>query len=377
MNRRSFVKLSSLLLADLAIGGPLSCTTVEPLPRPLSNVSKGKVVVALSPLRSTGSVLRILDWDTRRFEDVELPIGIAHALMQDPHHPSSLFAFELFGDVIRFDLESKKVVRMSASEKSIQSNGHGASSRSGELFACTQLEKGKGSHVAVRRTRDLSTVARLPKECDGAHQVVALPGSGMMAVGNLQSLDRKLAGAITFFEEETWKIVNRVEFDFPVLHVLALSPTEVVGVTMPDPPKKVSMERFMSEDEEAHRTARTLHGSKEGGPLYRASVDGTKKIFMGDTDKANFVGSFGLAGVSKGRFLSGHAGSGRVVLWKEFEIEHVFEIRRPRGMIASPDGREFMVVSGNELQIHSLETRELVHRFASWPPVAAMSGYQA
>ncbi|MEK7355774.1 MAG: hypothetical protein AAB250_04965, partial [Bdellovibrionota bacterium] len=326
-DRRHFLQLASLALADLALGGPVSCTTMAAVPPKYSSSAKGRVVLALRPLKENVSRIRIFDWDDDRFDEVEAPIGVVHSITQDDNDPNVLYLFEIFGSCVKFNVATKAFTKIDHRGKREMFNGHGALSHTGEFVACTEIVQDQGSMVSLRSSKDLSRVAMLPKECNNSHHVVSLPKTPLMAAGILRSLDGKEAGAITFYDTETRKVTNRIEFPFPVLHLMPLSSTEVIGLSLLTRWKRDDKTALSTERDTAQNIASFSDTQTHvPGPIYYATTDGRSETLWSEKDKSMFLDNFGLAKISGRSFLSGHHGSGKVILWEDLKMKKTFDV---------------------------------------------------
>jgi hypothetical protein len=379
MERRKFIQLAALAAADIALIGPFGHAEFSPSPTGQFSVpvKKGKVVVCLAPHAPDVSRIRLLDWDTRQFSEVSIPIGLVHSVVQDRADRNVIYLFELFGSFVKFNLSTGAFVKIDHKGSNDMFNGHGALSASGEFIACTEISKELGSVVTIRSTENLKKVAETPKECKNSHQIVALPASDLMACGSMRAENGNETGAITFYDFKLKKVMSRVEFPFPILHVLALSSTEVIGLTLQSNEKRdasnLSWDRGAAENQRIFNQGQ----SYAGGPLYYVSVEGNHKTLWDEQQKSIFNNNFGLAGVSKMSFLSGHHGSGKVIFWKDFKIAHIFTVPEANNLVASKDGSEFMAISGQKLQSFSLKDFSQLKDFNDWPPVVSFSSYNA
>lgn len=380
IERRTFLALAALGATELFIGGPISCASASkpktPSPLSLSYGPKGKVLFCLNASRANQSTLRLYDWDQKTFQDYPVSMGFVHSIVQDPKNPSVVFLFELLGSGGRLDLESGEFIKVDQLDGDMF-NGHGALSRSGEIMASTEIDKSRSSRVVFRSSKNLSKTGFAPKECDNSHQVASLPGSSLMAAGVMRGYDGKTeSGAITFFDGETGRVANRIDFPLPVLHVLPLSATEVVGVSFASTLNKRSRPEISS-DKSATANIEVMNQTMTfvPGPLYYASLDGKRQVLWDERARDLFVYNFGLAKIEGHRFLSGHQYSGKVVLWDELHMKKVIDVPEAKNIVVSHDGSEFIVLSGLKPVAYSLSTFEKTATFDGWPDVVTFSGY--
>jgi hypothetical protein len=254
-------------------------------------------------------------------------------------------------------------------------NGHGIQTRSGKQLLCSEILSGYQVKTVVRDASTLELVSVAPSECDAIHQLVTMPNSTILACGNMASMDLKTyGGGITFYDYEKQKVVRRIDLPYPILHITALSPDEVLGVA-----RSTQKDSRTLIGEDMMKGFHENFGANGDTPLPLISVkmDGTKKIFWDESQKHLFKGGFGIAGVpSQNGFLSSYQNSGKVLLWRNSEIAHVFSVDCPGNIMVSGDESEFMVVAGKELKIFSLKTLKEVESPKGFPTVIALASYR-
>ncbi|MEK7357921.1 MAG: DUF1513 domain-containing protein, partial [Bdellovibrionota bacterium] len=236
MDRRNFIQLAALALADLSIGGPVACTTAVPKAATPNGAAspastKGRIVFSLAPYGENRSRLRVFDWDDYSFTDIDVPPSYLHAITPDPREPSVLYLFELFGSCVKIDLKTKKILKIDHRGATRVFSGHGALTSSGEFIATSELVEGRRSVLTLRSTKTLAVAAEAPAECARLHQVASVPKTALLAIGNLAGLNGENSGAVTWYDTETKRIAQRIELPMPILHVMPISATEVIAVS--------------------------------------------------------------------------------------------------------------------------------------------------
>lgn len=368
MKRREFNKLAGLTLASFATNLPLSgCTTA-----PVAYVppKKGRVIAAGFATSPGVSPVRIYDWDTLRFSEMEIPIDFVHSVVQDNKDPRILYFFEVFGSGVKFNVATGAAVRIDHKKGQGMFNGHGTLLGSGDVLACSEMDS-----VRLRSTDDLSVVGELPVECRKCHQVISLPGSSLLATGS--NFNGK--AGITFYDYSTKKIVNRVDLEAPILHLLAISDHEVIGASLIRKAYSPTKDNHFEPTSDSYSNFKkfTQDRTDAPSPLVYASTDTGKKLFWDEKNQGNFRLNFGLAETADGRLISSHTNSNKVIVWKNYEIERVIEVTRPKNIQLSDDGSEFMVLAENVLEIYSTNTYEKLPGIENWPRVVATSSYKS
>lgn len=373
IHRREFFQLTGLAVSSSILGSLLSCSSTQQSEKK----SKGRVVIGLWPTDSDTSCVRLFNWDDHSYEDVIAPIGKIHSVTQDERDKNTLYLFEIFGSCVKFNLITKQFIKIDHHGATQMFNGHGALSDCGEYIACTELDVKLGSVLTLRSSYDLRQVLVAPKECKNVHQVVSMPKTSLMAMGGMRSLDGKSTGAITFYDTKDKKVTNRLEFPFPVLHLMPLSSHEVIGVSHITKWNRtnegvLSTHKNTSENIDSFSNAQMF----EPGPLYYASTSGESKTLWSEKDKNVFYDSFGLAKISSNEFLSGHHGANKVVQWENSEIKKIVTIPRPKNLLVSNDQKELLVLSDERISIYSMDSFELIKKFDEWPKAISFSTYQ-
>lgn len=377
LDRRRF--LHALWLISLA--GSAGCSSLgrKTVASPATLAAagaKGLVYLCIAKDKDS-SVLRIMNWDDGSFTDHSIPLGYPHSIVQDIRNPRTLYSFESFGSLAKFDLDAGSISKVDHLNKTSMFDGHGVLSRSGSRLICTEFDQVHATIVTIRDAMSLERLSVAPSECHQSHQVVALPGTSIVACANLTS-GHGSAGAITFFDYETNRVLKRVEFDHPVIHLTAISGSEVLGVSRPttfDPAtpfavstSKTSMQNLKS------ILSNTLEA---GGPVVYARLDGAKKTFWDPSRASLFNGSFGIAAIPSSKsFLSTHYQSGRVLLWRDGVIDHVFEAPGAMNVVTSADGSEFMALGNEEIQLFSLENRKKIKTIAYDKPILLIGNFR-
>jgi hypothetical protein len=357
------------LLGELLTG----CTTSPKVPAAYSASpsSKGQLLFGLRT-REKKAGLRVFDWDTYRFDDFPVPLDLVHSVTRDTHDRNVVYLFEVFGSGVRLDLASNSIVAVKAGTDDRMFNGHGAVSSSGEFVACTEMNSAKHSTVMMRSTRDFSPVAELPEACRSCHQIVALPNSSLFVTGNM----RRPFGGFTFYDTASRRVLNVVDTPHPILHLMPVSSTEVIGISLPRPPgtQKVALARA-DRDAKDNLLAVIENQALIPGPLYLASIDGKVKTLWPEEQKKIFTGILGMAKASKTRFLSSHHDSNVIAVWDDFEIRRLIPVSKPTSLQISKDGSEFIVIADGKVVIYSMTTFEPIKALEDWPTAVALSTY--
>ena len=378
MQRREFNQLA----LQTAIGSLLlGCSSVVVAPKERSDSaaypekvgSKGRIVLSL--FKPGGAcAIRLVDWETFEFHDFDVPLNVAHSLVQDKSDKDVIYAFEVFGSGLRANLKTGSVVKIDHRRGQGMFNGHGAIlGGNGEFIACTEIAKA-GASVRVRSTKDLSVIAELPQECGLCHQAIVLPGTMTLVSGG--RFGNK--GAFTFYDFSTKKLVLRVETPNPILHLTSLSSSEVIGTCVADD-DPISMERMdsmdPSKDSYSNVKKYTAHQHREPAPIAYASMDGKSRFLLDDTKKDLFASTFGVTKGKNERFISAHTAMDKVLIWKNFEIEKMIDVPKPKNVQISPDGEEMMILGGGQLYVFSTKDFSLLRKTEDWPYVVSTSHY--
>jgi hypothetical protein len=378
LKRREFLRLMSGALAGtglFACAGPLP----KPTPSNAAYGAKGKVFLSLSDADDR-STIRIFDWDSGEHRDVEVPIGLPHSVLLHPKDPSILYVYESLGSCVKVETKTGRHIKIDHESSSEMFAGHGVLDRSGELLFSTQgLSGSRRGVVTARDSGSLRLAKELPPESLHAHQVIHMPGPrSIIAWGNMTGADASHGGSVTFFDYSMWTVVKRIDVAHPILHLMPLSPTEIVALGFVRQP--ANFHPPVDSSKSSRQNLLVSMPSKVAAdpcPLYRFSMDGTSKTFWNEKSKGDFMYNFGLASVKTGeRYLTGHTGSNKVLLWKNFEIERSFSVESPNNIAVSHDASEFMVSCKGGVEIYSLVTFEKIKTVKTeGRPIVSLSAY--
>ncbi|MES2963856.1 MAG: DUF1513 domain-containing protein [Bdellovibrionota bacterium] len=377
LKRRDFLQLMSGALAGtgfVACAGPIT----KPSSSTSSYTDKGKVFLCLSN-DDDRSIVRTFDWTSGEHHDVRSSLGLPHSVVQHRQDPSILNVFESLGSCVKLDLRSGREIKIDHKSSPEMFAGHGVLDSTGRLLFSTQGLSGTKRGIVTARDADSLQITReLPLESLHAHQVVHMPGErSIVAWGNMRGPNAASKGGVTFFDYASWNVVKRIDLDHPILHLIPISSTEVVALSFI--PRSESLEAGVKSSKSSRENLLASMPSKSAAPtpLYRVSSTGSARTFWDEKNRHDFVYNFGLASVKPGeRYLTGHTGSNKVFLWKDFAVEKSFDVDRPNNIAVSADSREFMVGTKGGIDIFSLETFERLRQIRTERPVVAISSYQ-
>lgn len=372
--RRDFLKFSAALTAA-SVGGLASCVTPVAPKAPIAR-RRGTVFITIQD-SATSSILRAYDWDTHEAKDFAAPVGLPHAILQHPKELGVVYAIENLGSCARIDLKSGRSSRVDHVETGELFNGHATASRDGAFVFCTQISKKDGASIAIRDAVSLALVDKVRGGEYAAHQVVHLPGSSIIAWGDLNSPKGGFGGGITFYDYQARKVVARVPLADPILHLVPISNTDVMGLGFPIASKAYLEPGMFERSSRENQLAILPPQDVRPAPLYHVGVDGKSRRLFDEGRKDLFKFNFGLTSPGKSeRFLSGHVMSNKVIVWKGSRIERVLDVQAPRNIAVSDDASEFMVLSLAGVEIFSLETFEKLRTITSEKPISSISGYK-
>lgn len=380
LKRREFLRL---MAGTFAGTGLVACTGPIPKPMPTPTPSnaaygpKGKVFICLSNADDR-STIRIFDWDSGAHRDVEVPIGLPHSVLMHPRDSSILYVYESLGSCVKVETKTGRLIKIDHDSSTEMFAGHGVLDRSGDLLFSTQTRSGsRRGVVTARETGSLRLVDKVLPESLYAHQVVHMPGTGsVVAWGNMMGSGPASRGSVTFFDYATWSIVERVELAHPILHLMPFSPTQIIGLGFE--PQSADLHSPVDAKKTSRQNLLSSMPSKvtEPCPLYSVAMDGSSKSFWNEKSRSDFMYNFGLASVRTGeRYLTGHTGSNKVLLWRNFEIEKSFPVESPNNIAVSADASEFMVSCKGGVDTYSLVTFEKLRRIKTERSIVALSAY--
>jgi hypothetical protein len=359
MQRRALLKLLTLTIGGVLTEGFSACAISPPRPAPESSEKKGLVFLCYSGDSPNTSILRIWNWDKNEHHDFDLPLALPHSIVQDRQNPETLFVFEVFGSCARVDLTSGKAIKIDHRSGLEMFNGHAIQTLKGDILVCSQIDVSKSrAHLTLRSSDDLHKIATLPPACDQAHQIVQVPGGTIAACGNGPSAQGKLDGGITFFDYESQTIVRRVNLPFPIIHLLALSPSEVVGIGyhFQNTHERVKGNTVSFHRESIDNINQVADQFALPAPVFRVNIDGRFETLWDEPNRDNFRYGFGLARLPETmNFLSGYKDSGKIIFWENSHPSKILSVDAPTNILVSNDSSEFLVVSDGAAHIYSVK----------------------
>lgn len=355
MKRRDLLQFMALAFVQPRLPDELMTALRSSEPKAAKATRKGEVFLFFNDGGSPTSLLRQLDWDRVTYRDVTIPLNLPHSLVQDRNEKHVVYVFENFGSAARIDLKSGRVIKIDHRTAREMSYGHATQVSSGELL-CTQLDADTGhAYVSVKTSGDMKTIARLPSECDGSHQIAVLPGSKLAVCGVATDLGRGRKGAVTFVDWEKRKVVQRIETAVSISHVFPISSTEAIalGLDMDADPIKPSYEA--SSEMNTPDTARKA--SFHPAPIYFVNTGGVCREIPTAGLREHFKFNFGFLKIPNSNLsVTSHLGSHKVIIWEGTKPVRVHHFPYPMNLVASDDASEFMLVSEGRPRTISLET---------------------
>ena len=373
MERRKF--LHDSVLGFIALSAGASCSTKAPLV-PVYKTTKGFVYLGLTvnPLKS---IIRKLDLSTYEFTDIVVPIAKTHAVTNSAMNPDEIYVFDFRGSAVRVNTRTGKILaRMDhASGKEGMFHGHGFHDPESNLLWCSEITANSDYIVRARSGDDLSLLMGENYSFPGGHHVSRLPGSDIISSAGS---DKNGKHFISFFDFKTRTLKKQVATNYPGVHVLPLSSSEVIAVTTEH---IMGDEQLMNFDRRANPVTRSKMTDKEllfagTSPLLYASMDGVTKYHWDPSRKEIFQLGLGLDRLNPGgRYITSHFSSNSVILWDNFNVQKVIHVPNPLVVVASLDGSEVAVQSDGGLRIYSLESGQQVKNLRYQYPVNTLSKY--
>lgn len=344
MERRDFLQL----LAAAALP-PVLKLDAKPSP------GKGMILICLEDKALQRTIIRKFNWSTHESTDFVVPIACPHSVVQDLLDRNIVYVFEVFGSAARFDLYKNETLKIDHREGKEISYGHGLQAESGRLL-CTQHDmKTKRGFIVAKEAKTMKTIERLPKECEGAHQIAQIPGTKTFVCGVAGNLGVN-QGAVTFFDSEKAKTVLSVPLPSSIIHVFPISSSEVVALGIATPQESNFAPKFenSSKDNQPDREGSLKYLP---APIYLVKTDGSVKTFADGGRLDDFKFNFSFAKVPGTELLiTTHVGSSRVIVWKDSKPLKVITLPFPTNVKLSADASEFMVITAGTIKIFSVAT---------------------
>lgn len=317
---------------------------------------------------------RILDLEDHSFGEFELPLRLPHSLMRSYSNPDEIIAFEFMGGAAKVNLKTGATVKKEGSTESLF-HGHGVQSRDGKTLWTTEFLVGSRSQVRARRAEDLSLIDEV-EGFSGGHHIIALPGSEMLVSGGTSE---KGENFLAFFDAEKGRLTQSLPMKDVMGHLLAFSPTEVIGVSnavLMDEKQKSDLKALIGSSVRPARLTNEIN-LDGAAPLIYANLQGELRSFweQGREDLFHFGFGLDLIPGSPGRYLTTHHKSDAVIVWDKFKLLKVIPVAAPLGIVVSADGSEFLVLSQGRIEVFSTTTFQRIKTLKYDRPVSLLSRY--
>lgn len=373
MKRRKF--LHDSVLGFIALSAGASCSTKAPL-APAYKTTKGIVYLGLT-VGPDQSIIRKLDLSTYEFTDIMVPITRTHAVTNSVINPDEIYVFDFRGSAVRVNTRTGKILARIDHTRSGEGlfHGHGFHDAESNLLWCSEITGNSDFIVRARSGENLKLVDEENYSFPGGHHVSRLPDSHLIASAGS---DRNGKHFISFFDFKTRTLKKQVPTDYPGVHVLPLSSSEVIAVSTEH---IMGDDQLMNFDRRANPVTRAKMSQKElmfagTSPLIFANLEGVTKYHWDPSRKEIFQLGLGLDRLNPGgRYVTSHFSSNTVILWDNFKIQKVINVPNPLVVVASLDGSEVAVQSDGGLRIYSLESGQQVKNLRYQYPVNTLSKY--
>ncbi|MES2527979.1 MAG: hypothetical protein V4598_12875 [Bdellovibrionota bacterium] len=373
MERRKFIQHS--VLSFIALSAGASCSSK--IPQASSYQSKKGFVYLGLLVSPEKSIIRKLDLSTYEYTDTVVPIGRTHAVTNSATSPDEIYVFDFRGSAVRVNTRSSEILAKIDHTSSGQGlfHGHGIHDQEEKILWCSEITEKQGYVIRARSADDLSLINGKDYSFAGGHHVSRLPNTNILtSAGSLG--DKK--HFISFFDFRNREIKKTASTDYPGVHVLPISSSEVVSV---------STEHIMGEGElsnfnrSANPVTRALMSEKElhfagTSPLLYVNLNGEVRNHWDPSRKEIFQLGLGLDRLNPGgRYVTSHYSSNSVIVWENFEVTKVLNVPNPLVVVASADGSEVAVQSDAGLRIYSLESGKQVKNIRYEYPLYTLSKY--
>lgn len=348
-----------------------SCQT-----RPVSAYGKkGKVFLCLLGAGGSDSTLRVLDLTDMSFEDFDIPIKLPHSLIQNAANSDEVYIFELLGSAVKLNLKDRKTILVENKSGS-KFFGHAVQSSDRQLIWTTEMMPGKGAVVYARNASDLSLVQGEEYSFQGGHHVIRLPGTDILVSGG--SSKGVNANFVHFYDPSTKKIIRRLPMEDVPIHMIGISSSEILGVTNVAVAEGKNKEYASSSEPSVALKLQTVFDFKTPSPVFYGNLDGNSKSWLDAEKKDLFRFNFGIERVPGKdlKFLTSHNHSDSVILWKDYKIERVINVKAPKAISVTNDGSQLLIHSADlELLVYSMKTFQLEKKINYDRPVGMVSRY--
>lgn len=353
-----------------------SCQTLIPRGS-MRGSGKGRLYLGIGK-SSESSLIRILNLDDYSFEEIEIPLTLPHSLFLNKTNPDEVYLFEMLGSAAKVNFRSKEVSLID--HRKMKGNlfvGHAIQTETEKGILCLEYLPDFQVVVRARSAKDLSLIDLDFSNFPVGHHIVRLPGTSI-AVSSGKNIKTE-TNHITFYDFQKHEVLSHVESKERLAHLMAISSSEVIGVSLNIKFDYDSLKTIQAGSTAAENLGRLLKSETYVGPspMYYAHVDGTLKTHWDENRKDLFGWGFGVDRIPghDQLYVTGHYHSGTVVLWRNFEVQGIIHVPAPLGIVASADGSEFLVLSEGKIKVYSTEKLSLVKEIAYEKPVNIIYRY--
>lgn len=369
--RRKFVQDSALGFLALSLGG---CATKVPVPG-YTPGHKGYAYLGLG-VTDEESILRKIDLSTYEYEDLSVPLGRLHAVTKSQTNPEEIFILDFQGSAVKMNAKTKRLIARVDHRTSGEGifYGHGIHDPEKDILWCTE-QSGPQSFVRARSAQDLKLISGKDLQFPGGHHLTRLPGTELIVTAGT---DDKGNHFIAFYNIQTNRMERIVPTEYPGVHVLPVSSSEVIAVSTEFTMGDQQLRNFNRYTDPRERRKMSAEELKFAGtsPLLYANLNGEMKTYWDPSRKELFQLGLGLDRLmGKDSYVTSHHTSNTVIVWKDFRVQKVIPVPGPLVVVATLDGREVAVQSEGGLKIYSLDSGALVKDLRFKHPVITLSKY--
>ena len=363
---------SAMSLIALSMGA--SCSTRTPV-RNYSSSHKGYAYLGMA-MSEEQNILKKIDLSTYESEDIVLPVGRLHAVTKSAANPDEIFVLDFQGSALKVNTRTKEVLAKVDHRVSGEGHfyGHAVHDPADDILWCTEQTGGK-SLVRARSGKDLRLLPQREYAFGGGHHVTRIPGTTLISTAGSDDNGQHF---VAFYDTAKKRMEKIVRTDFPGVHVLPISATEVISVTTQFTMTDERLKMMTKYSDPRLRGALSEQDYKFAGtsPLLYANISGDTKNYWDISRTELFQLGLGLDRLSSGAgYVTTHHASDTVIIWKDFKVHKVIKVPGPLVVVATLDGSEIAVQSEGGLKVYSLSSGELVKDLKYPFPVITLSKY--
>lgn len=356
MERRDFLRNTVLL----SLGLQASCSVLNLLSGNDKPQTKGKVILGFVAT-SGNSLVRVLNWDDYRFEDIPVQAHLQHSFVLNPLNKDELYIFEMYGNCIRLNLSTGESIRMDLEREKTVLNGHGVLTADGSTLYTTEFNADGSQRFLVARDPRTLQKLELYTNAEPDHFLSHVPNSSLIAFGSTSVKTGKTG--IQLFDTSTKTLRPLIETSPNIpTHFAAVSEKTIYAATNSQgyaSSQSKGIPGFSpSNSALTNSMAHSMIKKPEIVPSATLAIDlSDNSVSKLSKEDLSVNGFYTIQQNSTGRILTSNMAISTILVWDSGEVIARIPSTNASNLIISEDQKEFMSLALKKgfITVYSLE----------------------